>query len=113
MADTQNLPLADAKVEKLVAEIARVIRSAEPQRRGELKELAEALLHDEVSAIAEAVSSGRTAAVSQNSNPLLAGILLLLLGVGFFLLFPLVGAALAAIGALLMIWGALLSWTRK
>ena len=39
---------ADQKVEKLVTDIAGVIRSVAPEKRGELKELAEALFHDEI-----------------------------------------------------------------
>ena len=104
---------ADQKVEKLVTDIAGVIRSVAPEKRGELKELAEALFHDEISAIAETTTAARTPAVAQRLNPLLPGVLLTLLGLGFFLLFPLVGFALAGIGASLMIWGAALSWLRK
>mgnify|MGYP003578349888 CR=1 FL=1 len=104
---------ADQKVEKLVADIAGVIRSVEPEKRTELKELAEALLHDEISSIPEGTAPAPAPADGQRSNPLLAGILLTLLGLGFFLLFPLVGLALAGIGATLMIWGGVLSWLRK
>jgi hypothetical protein len=103
---------ADQKVEKLVSDIAAVIRSAGPEKRGELKELAETLLHDEISSIAERGPIAPTPAVAQRFNPLLPGILVTLAGLGFFLLFPPVGLALAGIGAGLMIWGAVLSWLR-
>ena len=103
---------ADQRIEKAVAEIAGVIRLAEPEKRGELKELAEALLHDEISSIAEGSTPVQTAVTGQRSNPLFAGFLIALLGGGFFLIFPFVGLALAVIGAILMIWGAVLSWRK-
>lgn len=104
---------AEQQVEKLVADIAAVIRSAEPEKRGELKELTEALIRDEMASIGERADSIQTTTGSPHVNPLFAGILLTLLGVGFFLLFPLVGLALAAIGAALTIWGGVLSWLRR
>jgi hypothetical protein len=104
---------SDRQVEKLVSDIAGVIRSARPEERGELKELAETLLRDEISSIMEQPPAAQTSAAAPRFNPLLPGILLTLLGVGFLLLFPLVGFALAGIGAALMIWGALLSWLRN
>jgi predicted lipid-binding transport protein (Tim44 family) len=104
---------AEHRVETLVSEVASVIRSAEPERRGELKELAETLLHDEISSIQDKAPAAQTPAAAPRLNPLLPGILLTLLGFGFFLLFPLVGFALAGIGTALMIWGAVLSWLRK
>ena len=111
-----NLPSdirAEQKVETLVSEVASVIRSVAPERRGELKELAETLLHDEISSIMERDPAAQTPAAGSRSNPLLPGILLTLLGLGFLLLFPLVGFALAAFGAALVIWGVVLSWLRK
>jgi len=104
---------AEQKVEKLVADIAAVIRSAEPEKRGELKELTEALIRDEMASIGERPNAIQTAPRgAQRVNPLFAGILLTLFGVVFFLLFPLVGLALAAIGLALTIWGGVLSWLR-
>ncbi len=104
---------ADLKVEKMIAEIGSVIRSAAPAQRGELKELAETLLREEVSSIPEETRAPPAAAGARSSNPLFAGILLTILGLAFFLLFPFVGAALGAIGVGLMIWGAVLSGIRK
>ncbi len=104
---------AEQKVEALVSEVASVIRSVPPERRGELKELAETLLHDEISSIMERAPAAQTPAAGSRSNPLLPGILLTLLGLAFLLLFPLVGFALAGIGAALVIWGVVLSWLRK
>lgn len=103
---------ADQRIEQAVAEIGATIRGAEPARRGELKEFAEALLRDEISPILEQNSPSRTPVAAQRSNPLFAGVLIALLGGAFFLLFPLVGLALGGIGAILMIWGGILSWRK-
>ena len=73
---------------------------------------AETLLRDEVSSILDRSSATQTPTATQRSNPLFAGVLIALLGGAFFLLFPLVGLALAAIGAILMIWGGILSWRK-
>lgn len=105
-------PSADLRIEKLTADIGMAIRSAAPGERSELKELAETLLREEFSSIAE---ENRTAAAPAGgrSNPLFAGILLTAFGLISFLLVPLVGAALGAIGIALVIWGAVLSGMRK
>lgn len=102
----------EQKIEQAVSDIGATIRLAEPARRGELKEFAETLLRDEISSIVERDSATQTPNVTQRSNPLFAGVLIALLGGAFFLLFPLVGLALAAIGAILMIWGGILSWRK-
>lgn len=104
---------ADHQLERLVSDIANVIRSAEPEKRAELKDLAEALLRDEFSSIAESSVSVAVPASGDHLNPLLPGILIFILGLGFFLIFPLVGLTLAVIGAILTIWGGLLSWLKK
>ena len=105
--------LEDQEIERLVSDIGAVIRSADLQKRSELKELAEALLRDEISSIPEDISSIRPTAAPERFSPLFPGILLTLFGLGFFLLFPFVGAALAAIGIALAIWGVVLSGARK
>jgi hypothetical protein len=102
----------EQKIEQAVGDIGATIRLAEPARRGELKEFAETLLHDEISSIVEQSSPTQTPVAAQRSNPLFAGVLIALLGGAFFLLFPPVGLALAAIGAILMIWGGILSWRK-
>ena len=104
---------ADHQLERLVSDIASVIRSAEPGKRAELKDLAEALLRNEFSSIAESSVSVAVPASGDRLNPLLPGILIFILGLGFFLIFPLVGLTLAVIGAVLTIWGGLLSWLKK
>jgi hypothetical protein len=47
------------------------------------------------------------------SNPLAAGILLAALGLGLALIVPFVGLTLAAIGVILVLWGGVISWSRK
>ena len=101
------------KIERMVAEISAVIRSAAPERRGELKELTEALLRDEISSIPESTPVAVQGSTAKSSNPLFAGILLILFGLGFSLLLPLVGAALAVIGLGLTIWGIVLSGLKR
>lgn len=105
---------SEQEVEKLTTVIGAVIRAAAPEKRAGLKELAETLLHQEISTIAEsAAPTGGPASSYRRMNPLAAGILILLFGLGFLLIFPLVGAVLAVIGAVLMLWGGVMSWARK
>lgn len=105
-------PRADEQVERLVGDIAGIIRRADPEDRAELKDLAEALLHDEISAIAEEPTAAQRQAASLGFNPLLPGILIALLGMGFLLIFPMVGMTLTFIGAVLVISGGVISWLK-
>ena len=102
----------DQQVEKLVADIAGVIRAAPPEKRAELKDLAEALLRDEISSIVESSTVDREGR-PYRSNPLFGGVLLALVGLGFLLVFPMVAVTLLALGAVLIIWGGVISWLRK
>lgn len=104
---------AEEQVEKLVAEISRVIRAAEPEKRGGLKELAETLLHEEVSTLTEEPRQVEDVPSRSSANPLAAGILLGILGLGLLLIIPLVGATLTVIGLILAIWGGIISWSKK
>ena len=103
----------DQQVEKLVADIAGVIRAAPPGKRAELKDLAEALLRDEISSIVESSVPSDREARPDRSNPLFAGVLLALVGLGFLLIFPMVAVTLVALGAVLILWGGIMSWLRK
>ena len=103
----------DGRIEELIAEISRTIRAAEPGRRAELKELAEALLHDEVSSVVEMPTELESVPRRNSSNPLLAGLLLMLLGLGFFVIFPLLGLSVGSIGVVLATWGVFVAWFRK
>jgi hypothetical protein len=117
MESTASSAAASAKteeqVERLVADISRVIRAAEPEKRAGLKELAETLLHEEVSTITEEPLHVEDAPSRSSANPLAAGILLGILGLGLLLIIPLVGATLAVIGLILVIWGGIISWVKK
>ena len=103
----------EQEVEKLVAEIGSVIRTAEPERRDELKELAETLVHEEMSTISAQAEPAKDYFVQRSVNPLAGGILLTLLGAGFALIIAPVGVGLMLIGLFLVIWGAIMSWAKK
>jgi|ERR1044071_1196400 hypothetical protein len=105
---------SEEQVERLVAEISRIIRAAEPEKRAGLKELAETLLHEEVAIIADAAPEAQRAPQRpRRMNPLAPGILLIILGLGFMLIIPLIGVTLAAIGFILVVWGGVISGFRK
>jgi hypothetical protein len=103
----------EEQVEKLVGDIGRAIRNAEPVRRAGLKELAETLLHEEIASIREEPEAAETTTVRKRANPLAAGILLVLLGFGLALIVPFIGLTLAAIGVILVLWGGVISWSRS
>ncbi|HEV8723899.1 MAG TPA: hypothetical protein VGW77_25055 [Candidatus Binatia bacterium] len=103
----------EQEVEKLVGEIGSIIRAAEPERRGELKELAETLVHEEMSMIPAQVEPAKDYFAQRSVNPLAGGILLTLLGAGFALIIAPVGVGLMLIGLFLVIWGAIMSWAKK
>jgi hypothetical protein len=108
-----SISASESRIEELVAEISRTIRAAEAERRAGLKELAETLLHDEVASIVDIPTPHETAPRHHSSNPLLAGLLLILVGLGFLVIVPLVGLTLAFIGVVLAAWGGFISWFRK
>jgi hypothetical protein len=101
----------EEQVEKLVGDIGRAIRNAEPGRRAGLKELAETLLHEEIASIPEQsqADTAEMSAVRKRANPLAAGILLGLFGLGLALIVPFIGLTLAAIGVILVVWGGVMS----
>jgi hypothetical protein len=103
----------EQEVEKLVAEIGRVIRTGEPEGRDELKELAETLVHEEMSTIPAQPEPAKDYFAQRSVNPLAGGILLTLLGAGFALIITPVGVGLMLIGLFLVIWGAIMSWAKK
>jgi hypothetical protein len=71
------------------------------------------LLRDEIASIPESPPVTAKSSVTKSANPLFAGILLTLFGLGFSLLLPLVGAALAVIGLGLTVWGIVLSGLKR
>ena len=104
---------AEQRVETLVTEISGVIRAAEPEKRAGLKDLAETLLHEEISTIVEESTPVAGQASQSRLNPLAFGLLFIILGLGFLLFFPPVGMTLAFIGAVLVVWGGAISWFKK
>lgn len=104
---------AEQRVETLVSEISGVIRAAEPEKRAGLKDLAETLLHEEISTIVEESPPVAGQASQSRLNPLATGLLLVIIGLGFLLFFPPVGMTLAFIGAVLVVWGGAISWFKK
>jgi hypothetical protein len=105
---------SEEQVERLVTDISRIIRAAEPEKRAGLKELAETLLHEEVATIAdEASEAERAPARPRRMNPLAPGILLIILGLGLMLIIPLIGVTLIGIGLILAVWGGVISGFRK
>jgi hypothetical protein len=105
----------EEQVERLVGDIGRAIRNAEPGRRAGLKELAETLLHEEIVSISEEpqADAAEVTAVRRRANPLAAGILLGLFGLGLAIIVPFIGLTLGAIGVILVLWGGVISWSRK
>jgi hypothetical protein len=103
----------EEEIEKLVRDISRAIREAEPERRAGLKELAETLLHQEILSIAEEPQTEEVVPPRKQANPLATGILLTLLGLGLAIIVPFIGLTLVAIGVVLVIWGGVISWSRK
>ena len=105
----------EQQVERLVGDIGRAIRNAEPGRRAGLKELAETLLHEEIVSISEEpqADAAEVTAVRRRANPLAAGILLGLFGLGLAIIVPFIGLTLGAIGLILVLWGGVISWSRK
>lgn len=103
----------EQEVEKLVAAIGSVIRAAAPQSRSGLKELAETLVHEEISTIPAEAEPAKDYFAQRRVNPLAGGILLMILGAGLALIFTPMGLGLMLIGLFLAVWGAILSWARK
>jgi hypothetical protein len=104
---------AEERVDQLVAEIGAVIRTAEPTRQAELSELAETLIHEEVSTIPVQSQQAASTPSRHGFNPLPLGILLIALSVGLFIIVPLLGLILAVMGVVLAVWGAIMSWRGK
>jgi hypothetical protein len=100
----------EEEVEKLAREAGRLIREANPETREELREAAYAIMREEAHGVEETKTEteGR-----RTSNPLAAGLGLLVIGAGLAFIVPFVGFSLIAIGVLAIAWGAIMSATRK
>jgi|TARA_B100000315_G_C14019197_1_gene338042 hypothetical protein len=100
------------EVEELAQSIGRLLRSVEPQKREDLKELAYALIREEM------IQGGGEEGLAEGSpprplNPFGAGVLIFLLGGGLSIIFPPVGMVLMLGGIFFMVWGAAISWFKK
>ena len=102
----------EQEIESLAQEIGRLIQGADPERREDLKELAFALIREELihEAEDEKIKGGSTPAPF---NPLGTGILIFFLGAGLSFIFGPVGLVLMLGGLIFVVWGALISWFRK
>jgi len=111
-AETPNSghQVREQEVERLAQELGRLIQSAEPEKREDLKDLAFTLIREEIfeSGAAEQKSDGTT----RPFNPLGTGVLLFVLGAGLSFVFGPVGLMLMLGGMIFIVWGALISWLK-
>jgi hypothetical protein len=99
----------EQEIERLAQELGRLIQGADPERREDLKELAFALVREELIHEAEdEKSQGRS--TSAPFNPLGTGILIFCLGAGLSFIFGPVGLVLMLGGLIFVVWGALITW---
>ena len=99
----------EQEIERLAQELGRLIQGADPERRDDLKEMAFALIHEE---LIHDAGSDETAKGSAPApfNPLGTGVLIFFLGAGLSFIFGPVGLVLMLGGLIFVVWGALLSW---
>jgi hypothetical protein len=102
----------EQEIERLAQELGRLIQSANPERREDLKELAFALIREELihTGQSEEIKGGSTPAPF---NPLGTGVLIFFLGAGLSFVFGPVGLMLMLGGLIFVVWGALISWFRR
>jgi hypothetical protein len=102
----------EQEIERLAQELGRLIQGANPERREDLKELAFALIREELirTGEGEKIEGGSTPAPF---NPLGTGVLIFFLGAGLSFVFGPVGLLLMLGGLIFVVWGALISWFRR
>ena len=100
----------EQEIERLAQEIGRLIQGADPERREDLKELAFALIREEL--IHEAEDESKGGSTPTPFNPLGTGILIFCLGAGLSFIFGPVGLVLMLGGLVFVVWGALITWFR-
>ncbi|HXF76936.1 MAG TPA: hypothetical protein VNN13_12635 [Methylomirabilota bacterium] len=88
-----------------------MIQGADPERREDLKELAFALIREEL--IHQPDEPAAAGAAPAPFNPLGTGVLIFVLGGGLSFVFGPVGLALMIGGAIFVVWGGLISWFRR
>jgi hypothetical protein len=99
----------EQEIERLAQELGRLIQGANPERREDLKELAFALIREEL------IHTGKVEEIEEGStpapfNPLGTGVLIFFLGAGLSFVFGPVGLVLMLGGLIFIVWGALISW---
>ena len=102
----------EREIERLAQELGRLIQGANPERREDLKELAFALIREEL------IHTGEGEKIEGGSaptpfNPLGTGVLIFFLGAGLSFVFGPVGLVLMLGGLIFIVWGALISWFRR
>ena len=111
-SDPPNVALQEQEIERLAQEIGRLIQRADPERREDLKELAFALIREELIHEAEG-EKGKGGSTPAPFNPLGTGVLLFCLGFGLSFIVGPVGLFLMLSGLIFMLWGALISWFKR
>ena len=101
----------EQEIERLAQELGRLIQGVEPERREDLKELAFALIREELIHDAERDQSGGESAPAP-FNPLGTGVLIFVLGAGLSFVFGPVGLVLMLGGLIFVVWGTLISWCK-
>jgi hypothetical protein len=101
----------EQEIERLAQELGRLIQGADPQRREDLKELAFALIREELIREAEGEASGG-GSTPDPFNPLGTGVLIFCLGAGLSFVFGPVGLVLMLGGLIFVVWGAFISWIK-
>ena len=99
----------EQEIERLAQELGRLIQGADPERREDLKELAFALIREELIHQAEGETSPGGSSPAP-FNPLGTGVLIFCLGAGLSFVFGPVGLVLMLGGVIFIVWGALISW---
>ena len=102
----------EEEVERLAERIGRLIRTVEPQKREDLKELAFSLVREELFR-GDDPAQGDAVGSPGPMNPLGIGMLFFGLGAGLSFVFGPVGLALMLGGLIFVVWGAIMSWARK
>jgi hypothetical protein len=102
----------EQEVERLAQELGRLIQSAEPEKREDLKDLAFTLIREEI--FERGGEEEKAAGAAPGSfNPLGTGVLFLALGGGLSFVFGPVGLTLMLFGVIFIVWGAAISWLKR
>jgi hypothetical protein len=101
----------EEEIERLAQEIGRLIQSADPEKRQDLKEIAYTLIREEMFERDESEKKGD--GTIRPFNPLGTGVLFLVLGGGLSFVFGPVGLTLMLGGVIFIVWGAIISWLKR